>query len=169
MEDALLENYLIGKWSNWKKPAVMPDVRREKKSVFSEQREWWAEDKFHPLQQRPNDKKFKHENWWGWLGFNQIAVRSQIVSLCPQLTRHRSSVLFLFIPCHIRFTTIFSILICMLMLQITYTTWPALLAMAFFRQITRLCIVRLVGLLSIPQLNAWKWRLSSFAAGNFES
>ena len=55
----------------------MPDVRREKKSVFSEQREWWADNNFHPLQQRPNDKKFKHENWWGRLGFSQIAVRSQ--------------------------------------------------------------------------------------------
>ena len=39
MEYALLENDLIGKLSNWKKPAVMPDVRREKKSVFSEQHE----------------------------------------------------------------------------------------------------------------------------------
>ena len=59
IEDALLENDLIGKRSNWKKQAVMPDVRREKKSVFSEQ---WADNKFHPLQLRPNDKKFKHEN-----------------------------------------------------------------------------------------------------------
>ena len=44
MEIVLLEDALIGKWSNWKKPVVMPDVRRE-----------------------------KHENWLGWLGFSQIA------------------------------------------------------------------------------------------------
>ena len=39
LETDLMENALIGKWSTWKKPAVMPDVRREKKSVFSEQLE----------------------------------------------------------------------------------------------------------------------------------
>ena len=32
------------------------------------------------LQQRPNDKKFKHENWWGWLGLKPdcCAIAKQV-------------------------------------------------------------------------------------------
>ena len=58
-----MENVLIGKWSNWKEAGSVARSQKEKNTVSSEQLERWVEDYFHPLQQRPNDKKFKHENW----------------------------------------------------------------------------------------------------------
>ena len=32
-------------------------MSERERSVFGEQREWRADDEFHPLQKRPNDKK----------------------------------------------------------------------------------------------------------------
>ena len=44
MDNGLIGNRSNGRCSNWKKLAVMPDFRREKKNFFSEQHELWADD-----------------------------------------------------------------------------------------------------------------------------